>query len=386
MDIKQFTEVLKDKQFTKYSKMKHKYGAVFDDVLQTLEELYYKPLPLLDFDGQPIVYLDGYAAVEQQTVKRLLRAQNGRYGVKAAEDEIVATSAIESIDLSRDSVRNILKGLAPKDELEARILGIKNGLEFIANGNNRITEENLYRLYQMTVGDFLAVEDALQEGCFYRHDTVYVVSDRVEHAGLDHKKVPQYMKALVEFANEDDDIHDLIKAAMLHFYMAFVHPYFDGNGRMARLLHLWFLIQKGYQSALFIPFSVRIEKSRKAYYDAYTTVEENRKISKRVDVTPFLVYMVRHVYTIPDEGVVATDTLAAYDAAVRDGKVTKKETRLWNFVLSHYGVEEFSTKQLERDFGDAAYATIRSFVLKFEGLGLLASVKYGTRVKYKAAE
>ena len=41
-----------------------------------------------------------------------------------------------------------------------------------------------------------------------------------------------------------------------------------------------------------------------------------------------------------------------------------------------------STKQLEKDFGNAAYATIRSFVLKFEKLGLLKSTQYGNRVKY----
>jgi len=51
--------------------------------------------------------------------------------------------------------------------------------------------------------------------------------------------------------------------------------------------------------------------------------------------------------------------------------------------LSYYGTDEFSTKQLEKDFGDAAYATIRSFVLKFEELGLLSSTKYGTRNKYR---
>jgi len=52
-------------------------------------------------------------------------------------------------------------------------------------------------------------------------------------------------------------------------------------------------------------------------------------------------------------------------------------------VLSCYGTDEFSTKRLEKDFGDAAYATIRAFVLKFEELGLLTSAKYGTRVKYR---
>ena len=45
-----------------------------------------------------------------------------------------------------------------------------------------------------------------------------------------------------------------------------------------------------------------------------------------------------------------------------------------------YGDAEFSTKQLEKDFGDAAYATIRSFVLKFEKLGLIKSTQYGNRM------
>lgn len=234
----------------------------------------------------------------------------------------------------------------------------------------------------MTVGDFLTGDEKLIDGHFYRHDTVYVVSDRVEHSGLDYKKVPEFMKLLIEFANIEDDINDLIKAAIIHFYIAFVHPYFDGNGRMARLVHLWFLIQKGYQSALFIPFSSNIEKSRKAYYDAYTLIEENKKYSGKIDVTPFILYFTNNVYNKINEET-PKETLKVYDEALKDGKITEKETKLWQFVLSFYGTEEFSTKQLEKEFGDAAYATIRGFVLKFEDLGLLSSVKYGPRVKYK---
>lgn len=386
MDIKLFTKMLKDKHFTEYQKMQYKYGEDFNAFLQTLEELYYKTLPLLDFDGNNVVFIENHAAVSQSAIKLLLHSQDGNYGIKAAEDEIVATSAIESIDFSRDSVRNILKGMAPKDEQENRILGIKHGLEFIADRANKITEENLYKLYMMTVGDFLTDDDKLLKDNFYRHDTVYVVSDRVEHSGLDHKKVPEFMKSLIAFVNAEDDINDLIKAAIIHFYIAFVHPYFDGNGRMARLVHLWFLIQKGYRYALFIPFSSQIEKSRKAYYDAYTTIEENKKLSGKIDVTPFILYFINNVYNKMNEGTATVETLTAYDDAVKEGKITEKETKLWKFVLSFYGTSEFSTKQLEKDFGDAAYATIRGFVLKFENLGLLSSVKYGPRVKYKVAK
>lgn len=383
MDIKVFTKMLKDKHFTDYRQMKYKYGEDFNAFLQTLDELYYKALPISDFDGNRIVFIENHAAINQNAVKLLLQSQDQHYGIKAAEDEIIATSAIESIDFSRDSVRRILKGMAPNDEQENRILGVKHGLEFIADTGNKITEENLYKLYMMTVGDFLTGDDKLLDGNLYRHDTVYVVSDRVEHSGLDHKKVPEFMKSLIAFINAEDGINDLIKAAIIHFYIAYVHPYFDGNGRMARLVHLWFLIQKGYQSALFIPFSSQIEKSRKAYYDAFTAVEENKNYSGIIDVTPFILYFINNVYNKINEGSAAVETLTAYEDAVKSGKVTEKETKLWKFVLSCYGTEEFSTKRLEKDFGDAAYATIRGFVLKFEELGLLSSVKYGPRVKYK---
>ena len=65
---------------------------------------------------------------------------------------------------------------------------------------------------------------------------------------------------------------------------------------MARLLHLWYLVQRGYSSALFVPLSGFIERSRKGYYDAYTLIEQNARISGVLDVTPFLVYIIENVY------------------------------------------------------------------------------------------
>lgn len=383
MDINIFVKILKDQHFTDYKKMSYKYGNDFKDFLNTLDELYYKTLSLTDFDNHPIVFLENYATVNQNVIKLLLHSQNQYYGIKAAEDEIISSSAIENIDFNRESVRKILKGLAPKDEEENRILGIKNGLEFIANTDNKITELNIYQLYMMAIGNFLSDDNKLKEGNYYRHDSVYIVSNRIEHIGLDYKKIPDFMKSLVDFINTEDNINDLIKAIIIHFYIAYIHPYFDGNGRMARLIHLWFLIQKGYQSTLFIPFSSQIEKSRKLYYKAYTTIEENKKYSGKIDVTPFILYFINKVYNKIIEESRTSNVLSVYEAEVKKGAVTEKETKLWKFVLSCYGMEEFSTKQLEKDYGDAAYATIRSFVLKFTDLGLLQSIHYGTRIKYK---
>lgn len=386
MDIRIFTKMLKDKHYTDYKKLKYKYNEHFEDFLSALNDLYYKQLPIKDFDGNQLVYTDEHISLKQNTVKLMLQGQSQCYGIKAAEDEIISTSAIESIDFSRDSVRNILRGMSPRDEQEYRIAGIKKGLEFISDTQNKITEENLHKLYMMTVGDFMPPEDSLAAGSRYRNDTVFIVSDRIEHSGMDYKKIPECMKALVDFANSDDDINDLIKACIIHFYIAYVHPYFDGNGRIARLVHLWFLILKGYQSALFIPFSSRIEKSRKVYYNAYTLIEENKKLSGKIDITPFIIYFTENVYNNTNEISASAEIMSAYKNALNEGKITKKETLLWKFVLSYYGMEEFSTKQLEKDFCNAAYATIRGFVLKFEELGLMTSVKYGIRTKYRISD
>ncbi len=166
----------------------------------------------------------------------------------------------------------------------------------------------------------------MSEGKFYRHDTVYVVSDHIEHSGLDAQKVPEFMRSLIAFANAEDAINDLIKAAIINFYIAFLHPHFNRNGRIARLVHLWFLIQKGYQSALFIQFSSRIEKGRKAYYDAYTLIEENRKLSDKIDVTPFILYFINNVHNKMNEGY-AAETSIVYNDAVRQARIFCKATR-----------------------------------------------------------
>jgi len=389
MDAALFAKMLSDKKLTDLKKLSCRYPQVdIQEFVCLLKSGFYKELPLKDFHGNDLVYLESTAQVHLSAAKILLTPQNSTqlYGIKAMEEEIISTFTIENIDFSRDSVRKIMAGYAPNDESEGRIFGMKKGLEFISDPHHTITEENIFNLYKITVGDFLPEEDSLQSGSFYRHDAVYIVGERVEHTGINWQKLTEYMHDLVSFIQRDISMNDLLKAALIHFYIAYLHPYFDGNGRMARLLHLWYLVQQGYSSALFIPLSEYINKSRKGYYNAYTLVEDNAKISGTLDVTPFFVYFIENVYHKLTDALPAPETTTAFHDALMQGTVTEKEAALWRFVLSAYGNAEFSTKQLEKDFGNAAYATIRSFVQKFEKLRLLSSAKYGNRVKYKIIE
>lgn len=94
-------------------------------------------------------------------------------------------------------------------------------------------------------------------------------------------------------------------------------------------------------------------------------------------------YFTKNVYNKIGKSFSQNTDTELYNDALKNDNVTEKESELWKYVLSFYGEDEFSTKQLEKDFGNAAYATIRSFVIKFEELGLLTSQRFGNRVKYK---
>jgi len=386
MEAGKFAEMLSDKHITDLKKMEHKYSpALVSEFVLLLKKNLFRTLPIFDFEGKPLVYLENVVQVSMSSAKILFTQPRDvrRYSLKAMEDEIHSTLAIENIDSSRESIRLILSGYAPKDESENRLFGMKKGLDFISESSNRITEENMHQLYQMTVGDFLEEENRLEPGSYYRQDSVYIMGDQIEHCGLPQDRLSEYMGQLIEFINGENEMNDLLKAVIIHFYMGYLHPYFDGNGRMARLLHLWYLVQQGYSSALFVTFSNRISATRKKYYQAYTLTEDNAKISGVLDATPFLVYFIDEVYNrlIPLPAL-QTDNLAVYEQALADGLITEKEKSLFEFVLAAYGQDEFSTKKLEKDHGHAAYATIRSFVLKFTELGLLGVQKYGNRNKY----
>lgn len=388
MEAIMFAKMMSDPAITDFKKLHYKYPNVdMNEFTALLKETVYKKVPLFDFNGEHIAYLDNVTRVQMKSVKLLLTQQEGTaYGLRAMGDEIAASMEIEGIRTSRENVRHILTGYAPRNESEEKIYGMKLGLDFIADPANKITEENIYRLYEIAIAKYVDAEDQLLPGHKYRHDAVYVVGDQLAHTGLPHEKLPEYMNRLVAFIQEASEMDDLVKAAIIHFYVAFLHPYFDGNGRMARLIHLWYLAQAGFSSALFTPFSTLIKNSKNAYYKAYTLVEDNAKVSGVIDVTPFLAYFVKAVYNQVELTVPEAAANNSFQEILKSGQVTEKEAGLWNYVLSAYGTAPFSTKQLEKDYGDAAYATIRSFVLKFEQMGLLKSQKYGNRVKYSVSE
>ena len=227
MEAALFAKMLSDKHLFELNRMEYKYSpAAVREFVQLLRQNFAQELPLQDFHGEKLVYLPNMARISTAGMKQLLTvpAAGGAFGLQAMTEEIHATLQIENIHSTRQRIRRILDGYAPRDEEESRIYGIKRGLDFIANRENVITEENLHKLYQMTVGDFLDNDDKLQQSQLYRHAPVYIVGGDTPREGLAASQLPAAMAQLIRFANQNDTMNELHKAAILHFAFGYYHP------------------------------------------------------------------------------------------------------------------------------------------------------------------
>lgn len=447
MDVKLFTQILRDPHFFDLKKMQYKYGSTaIAACLNELATSHYASLPLRDFSGQALVYLPYKLQVRPLSMKLLLMPSSEArpYSVAAMSQEIFDSLRIENIHSSRESIREILSDgyakpsspylsgggygnpsspylsageavrfsppyrestpsslpsegtpLSSQQQEEAKfsseasaelILGMKKALDLLSQPGYKLSEKHLYEIYQLAIGPSLTAENHLPPGAYYRNAPVYVVGRQMGehvHLGLDEDKLPDYMAEFMAFCQREDELDALVKAAILHFYLAYLHPYFDGNGRTARLLHLWYLLQAGFPATLHVAFSSYIEASKAAYYRAFKLVEQNKKISGVLDVTPFVSYFIEQVYNRLPSSLPAPDLLQHFRSLQLQGQITPKEEALWQFVLNHYGQDAFSSKQLEKDFGQAAYATIYKFLQKFRQFGLLEASNLSARPRYK---
>ena len=98
------------------------------------------------------------------------------------------------------------------------------------------------------------------------------------------------MKQLCDFANDDgakgdNFIHPVVRAIVLHFWLAYDHPFVDGNGRTARALFYWSMLRHDYWLVEYLTISSIIRQQTKQYARAFLNTEQDDN-----DLTYFLLY------------------------------------------------------------------------------------------------
>ena len=210
--------------------------------------------------------------------------------------EIVSTSQIEGIDLKTNSVRSsVARRLGVPAEgvsesLSHDVEGIVNvELDATYNYNTPITEARLFnwhsdlfpverrRHYQIDVGQYRSHGMQVVSGSMGR--------ERVHYRAPEAERVAEEMQRFFVWYNDDNVAFNPIKAAIAHFWFVCIHPFDDGNGRLARALSDNILARYENSQLRYYSMSHQILVDRERYY-----IELERAQRGDGDITDWLLW------------------------------------------------------------------------------------------------
>jgi Fic family protein len=234
----------------------------------------------------------GQILVDEPTIGQTDR---DRYILNSLMEEAIASSILEGAATTRKKAKEMLREeRKPRNRGEQMVLNNYRTMRKIKDlSNHELSVEMLCDLQaSMTAG---TLEDASAAGRFRRADedvhVVDMVDGRILHTPPPTSELDRRVKLLCTFANETPDssfIHPVVKAIILHFWLAYEHPFVDGNGRTSRALFYWFLLKHKYWLIEFLPISRIILKAPAKYMRAFQFSETDEG-----DVTYFVAFHVR---------------------------------------------------------------------------------------------
>lgn len=282
-------------------------------------------------------------------------------------------------------------GRRPIDKSERMILNNFDAMQFVQEHRNQpLTPEFVFELHRL-VTDGTLDEDG-RAGEFRTEEDSIVVSDeygKTLHRPPGAAELPARLRAMCEFANARSTdggafIHPVVRAIILHFWLAYDHPFVDGNGRTARALFYWSMLSDRYWLAEFISISRILKKAPAQYGRAflYTETDDN-------DLTYFILYQL---------GVIerAIEDLKSYlrkkMAEVREVQALLKRSvylnhrqlALLGHALRHPG--HAYTVQSHRNSHAISTATARTDLLDLEHRNLLFKHKAGKAFVFTAPD
>lgn len=204
------------------------------------------------------------------------------------ENQVLAThysTSIEGNPLSPYDVTNIVLGdqiPTTKSEKEVKnYFATLNKIFILQKEHAPISIDLTKKLHKiMMVGlDDKSLDDFRDSGVFVGHRTKEEIV--VKHNPPFHTKVEieKALNELFNWLNQEDDLHPLIKAGIFHHQFAYLHPFFDGNGRLTRILTEYYLLLKNYQVAKFFILDDYYDIDRNQYSDMLHSADKGNETS-----------------------------------------------------------------------------------------------------------
>lgn len=275
--------------------------------VKAARQKHYQQLPLFDKQGNAFIFcvpdsvqrqlhwLDRHASGSFQVEEAITNPQmRNTYLIRSLLEEAISSSQLEGASTTRHEAKEMIRQQrSPSDKSEQMIFNNYQAMQFIhENQDEQLTPSMVFELQRIVTDKTL--DDEAMSGRFRgKDDEIHVAdnaSQEILHTPPPADELKQRLQRLCDFANSTDEgdgmfLHPVVKAIVLHFMLAYDHPFCDGNGRTARALFYWAMAKQGYWLLEFVSISKVIKAASVQYGKAflYTETDDN-------DVTYFLIH------------------------------------------------------------------------------------------------
>lgn len=268
----------------------------FKDSLLTDNNSSLVKLPLRTFNSKYIYYascneLNSYILDYHKEIQNDLNENGSLLSTRMRNNlvisriysEIEGSLNVENVPTTRKRLKDLIeKNIDPQNKNDTIIKNMDLAIKFIVN-RPLFNKENLYKLYNILSKDCLDEDNKLKEGEYYRYDLVEVGG----YKGCPVDKIEECMNSLFEYVNLSlNSSNNSFLPHICHYYILYIHPYFDYNGRTARMVSFWIYLLMDKSNKLPPLISEAINQTKNKYYEA---IEESR--DSHNDITYFLMYI-----------------------------------------------------------------------------------------------
>lgn len=216
------------------------------------------------------------------------------YLVSSLMEEAIFSSQMEGASTTRQAAKEMLrKRMTPKDKSQQMIANNYQTIQFVVQHQDTpLTVELLQHIHHLMTENTL--ENPEDAGRFRTNDEVVVengITHEIVHRPPSHTEIPSFVNDLCTFFNEKQSqvfIHPIIRGIIIHFMIAYMHPFVDGNGRTARALFYWYMLKQKYWLMEYLSVSKVIAKSKKSYEKSFLYTEADNN-----DMGYFVAYNLR---------------------------------------------------------------------------------------------
>lgn len=304
-----------------------------------------------------------------------------RYIIRSLIDEAISSSQLEGAATTRKVARDMLKyKKTPKDHSQKMIFNNYQAIKFINDHKEYdLTPSLILELHTIVANGTMNNSDV---GKFRQDNEINVVDNStgsVLHHPPDFEELPDRLEVLCSFANgssPDYFIHPIIRAIIVHFALAFDHPFADGNGRTTRALFYWVILKNNYRLFQYITLSTYIKKAQAQYGESFLMVE-----SDDFDLTYFINNQLKFINQsikglfdyVDNKQKQRQQALKLLSAYLADGKLNPRQAMIIQHAINHPGGGyTIAGHKLSHH---VSYATAKSDLEKLEKLDLLQQSK-----------